>query len=89
MNFRLYDRRTDFTLKLSESGSHYSTRVISILATGMVCSAGLNTAAACAAVRAIRHFVEVPYCHNEGAPVRGTGVLDLPLNQLYEKPLCT
>ena len=46
--------------------------------TGLVCSVGLNSAAACAALRAgIAKFEELPYWDNNGTPVVGAAVPDL------------
>ncbi len=46
-----------------------------ITATGMVCSVGLNAAAACAAMRAgIANFAELPYHDNQGEPIIGAMV---------------
>lgn len=46
-----------------------------VTATGMVCSVGLNAAAACAAMRAgIANFAELPYHDNQGEPIIGAMV---------------
>jgi len=46
-----------------------------VTATGMVCSVGLNAAAACAAMRAgIANFTELPYHDNQGEPIIGAMV---------------
>jgi 3-oxoacyl-[acyl-carrier-protein] synthase-1 len=50
-----------------------------ITSTGMVCSVGLNAAAACAAIRAgIANFVELPYRDNQGEPIIGAMVPGIP-----------
>src|SRR6266498_986000 len=50
-----------------------------ITSTGMVCSVGLNAAAACAAMRAgIANFVELPYHDNQGEPIIGAMVPGIP-----------
>ena len=46
-----------------------------IVSTGMVCSVGLNAAAACAAMRAsIAKLDELPYRDNHGEPIIGSMV---------------
>lgn len=52
-----------------------------ITATGMVCAVGLNAASACAAMRAgIANFVELPYRANQGEPIIGAPVPDVPFS---------
>lgn len=52
-----------------------------ITATGMVCAVGLNASASCVAMRAgIANFVELPYHDNQGEPIIGATVPDLPIN---------
>lgn len=49
-----------------------------VTATGMICSVGLNAAAACAAMRAgIANFTELPYHDNQGEPIIGAMVPSL------------
>lgn len=46
-----------------------------VTATEMVCSVGLNAAAACAATRAgTANFAELPYHDNQGEPIIGAMV---------------
>ncbi|NOU21937.1 MAG: 3-oxoacyl-ACP synthase [Methyloglobulus sp.] len=50
-----------------------------IESTGMVCSVGLTAESACAAMRAgIANFQELPYLDNQGEPIIGAMVPDLP-----------
>jgi 3-oxoacyl-[acyl-carrier-protein] synthase-1 len=49
--------------------------------TGMVCSVGLSAASACAAMRAgISGFAELPYKDNQGEPIIGALVPEVPLD---------
>jgi 3-oxoacyl-[acyl-carrier-protein] synthase-1 len=52
-----------------------------VTATGMVCAVGTTAASACAAMRAgIAGFTELPYHDNQGEPIIGAMVADLPLD---------
>lgn len=59
-----------------------------LAAAGMVCSVGLNAAAACAAMRAgIAKFDELPYCDNRGEPIVGAMVPGVPRSDSRVQPL--